>query len=46
MVVVVMVRLADGGRVAQQWNDLGTGIQLIVVSVVVYQCVPSITTNL
>ncbi|XP_053476180.1 pecanex-like protein 4 [Ictalurus furcatus] len=34
MVVVVMVRLADGGRVAQQWHDLGTGVQLIVVSLV------------
>lgn len=35
MVVVVMVRLADGGGLAHQWHDLGTGLQLIVVSVCV-----------
>ncbi|XP_060781122.1 pecanex-like protein 4 isoform X1 [Neoarius graeffei] len=34
MVVVVMVRLADGGGLAHQWHDLGTGLQLIVVSLV------------
>ncbi|KAF7710771.1 hypothetical protein HF521_009643 [Silurus meridionalis] len=34
IVVVVMVRLADGGGVVRQWHDLGTGVQLIVVSLV------------
>lgn len=33
MVVVLMVRLADGGGVVYQWHDLGTGVQLIMVSV-------------
>lgn len=41
MVVVVMVRLADGGGLAHQWHDLGTGLQLIVVSVCARQCVSS-----
>ncbi|XP_036431120.1 pecanex-like protein 4 [Colossoma macropomum] len=34
MVVVVVVRLADGDGTARHWHDLGTGVQLILVSLV------------
>ncbi|KAG9274958.1 pecanex-like protein 4 [Astyanax mexicanus] len=34
MVVVVIVKLADGDGTAHQWHELGTGVQLIVVSLI------------